>query len=111
MAYAVRLKKGDVIDYTPNSAVAAGDIVPMTGMCAVAEVPIAADQLGSLTVRGVFSVAKVSGTVFTAGDKVYWNATNHNLTKTNTDTYFGVCVESAVSAATVATVLLTPAGA
>ena len=73
---AVKISSGDVIDYTPTADVAAGDVVVQGELVGIALQPIPANVLGSLAVAGVFDVAKATATVFSAGAKVYWDATN-----------------------------------
>ena len=48
---------GASIDYTPGSAVAAGDVIVQGELIGVARTPIAANALGSLAVDGVFDFA------------------------------------------------------
>ena len=68
---------GSYIDYTPGSAVAVGDVVVLGSVVAVAPRPISANELGSVAVEGVFSVAKQTGasTAVAQGSKVYWDGT------------------------------------
>ena len=62
------------IDYTPVSAVTAGDVIVLGGrLVGVAKVDIAANKLGALAIEGLFDGAKDSST-FAAGDAVYWDA-------------------------------------
>ncbi len=72
---------GTKIEYTPNAAVYAGDIVVIGSMVGVAEVDIAASALGEVTIRGAVNAPKDTST-FTAGDAVYWNATGSPVTGT-----------------------------
>ena len=67
---------GDAIDYTPGSAVSAGDVVVQGDLIGIAKLDIAADALGALAVKGVFDFPKASGdsTAIAAGAKVYWDA-------------------------------------
>jgi predicted RecA/RadA family phage recombinase len=69
---AVRVQEGNSIDYTPVSAVAAGEVVVVGSIPLPAPRAIAAAALGSLDCEGVFDVLKDSST-FTAGDAVYWD--------------------------------------
>lgn len=71
--------RDDTIDYTPASAVAAGDVVQIGTVPYVATQAIAASTLGSLACGGVFDVPKTTD-VFTAGDAVYWNPTGNPVT-------------------------------
>jgi predicted RecA/RadA family phage recombinase len=72
MPKAVFVQEGNQIDYTPGSAVAAGDVIEVGNRVFVAKTPIEANVLGALATRGVFDVVKVSGAI-TAGAGVYWD--------------------------------------
>ena len=67
--------KGCQVDYTPGSDVAAGDVVVQGDLVGVADVAIAANRLGSLSVEGVFDFPKATGgsTAIAAGTDVYWD--------------------------------------
>jgi len=84
MATGYYRQKGLSIDYTPGSAVAAGDIVVQNELFGVAIDAIAADVKGSLAVDGVFDLPKAtgSGTALAVGNQVYWDAANSVVTTT-----------------------------
>ena len=67
---------GNEIDYTPTADVAAGAVVVEGELVGVAKVAIAANQLGTLSVAGVFDFPKATGasTAITRGSNVYWDA-------------------------------------
>lgn len=67
---------GDVLDYTPGSAVAAGDVVVIGSLVGVAPRPIAANALGSLAICGVFSMPCASGATGAQGSAINWYATS-----------------------------------
>ena len=75
MATATFVHDGNAIDYTPGSAVAAGDVVLQEDLIGIARTPIAANALGSLAVAGVFDLPKATGasTAIAAGATVYWD--------------------------------------
>jgi len=75
---------GQHIDYTPTTAVAAGEVVVLGDLIGVAKSPIAANTRGALTVMGVFDFAKATGTAFPPGTIVYWDNTNKVVTATPT---------------------------
>jgi predicted RecA/RadA family phage recombinase len=60
---------GDAIPYTPTTGVAAGDAVEVGSIVGVASRPIAANELGSLNVEGIFSITAPAG-VIAQGAKV-----------------------------------------
>jgi predicted RecA/RadA family phage recombinase len=68
------VQDGEFLDYTPGSAVAAGDVIVLTNRVFVAPKPIAANELGQLATRGVWRLPKTTGTAWTAGQLLYWNA-------------------------------------
>lgn len=72
---------GDLIDYTPTSAVATGAVVVLNDLVCVAPRPIAANTLGAVAVEGVWTFPKASGAIG-QGALVYWDATNSNITTT-----------------------------
>lgn len=75
--------QGDcLIDYTPSAAVAAGDVVVLNDLVAVAPVAIAANALGAVSVEGVWSMPKATGAI-NQGALVYWDATAGNITTTS----------------------------
>ena len=70
---AIFRKTGNAIDYTPDAAVAAGQVVVQGNVVGYAERDIAAGALGALTVGGIADVKKATGAI-TAGAAVYWDA-------------------------------------
>jgi predicted RecA/RadA family phage recombinase len=75
---ATTVAKGDSIDYTPAADVAAGAIVFLGDIVAIATSALAAGVLGALAVEGVFAFAKddTSGPVFAQGDPAFWDSAN-----------------------------------
>jgi predicted RecA/RadA family phage recombinase len=65
---------GKQINYTPGSAVGAGDVVMFGDQPMVAERDIAAGALGALTGAGVFDAVKDTS-VIVLGDPIYWHVT------------------------------------
>lgn len=78
MAEAVFIQDGMSIDYTPGSAVASGQVVVQGDLVGVAKRPIAANELGSLALVGVFDFAKEAdgGVTFAVGALAYWDSAN-----------------------------------
>ncbi len=75
---------GSAIDY-PNgtsSAIAAGQVVSLTTRIGVAGTDIPASAVGSLYVKGVFTMPKAASTAITIGAAVYYDATGDNITTT-----------------------------
>lgn len=67
---------GDLLDYTPGSAVAAGEVVVIGAMVAVAPRPIAANALGALAVEGVWEMPCATGATGAQGSAINWYATS-----------------------------------
>lgn len=98
--------EGESIDYTPGSAVTAGDVVVVSDdLIGIAKCDIAAGVLGSLAVEGVFDVPKITGAI-SLGDKVHWDADADPVGGTAGSgaaslaaggSYLGVCVSAALS--------------
>ncbi len=81
-------RQGENVDHTPSSAVAVGAMVAIgTGMVGIADRPIAANELGSLAVEGVFYVDKATGagTNFAVGTKLYLNTSTGKVTSSAND--------------------------
>jgi predicted RecA/RadA family phage recombinase len=68
------VQKGDVLDYTPAAAVAAGDVVVIGSLVGVAPVAIAANAMGSLSIEGVYSMPCATGATGAQGDAIKWVA-------------------------------------
>lgn len=68
------LNEGENVDYTPGSAVVAGDVVLQGTMIGIAPVAIAANVKGALCVQGVFTVPKDSSNLSAVGTAIYWDA-------------------------------------
>lgn len=104
---------GASIDYTHPADAAAdlaeGDVVELTNMIGVAMESIAKGETGKVAVQGTFELTSDTGTAYSVGDKLYWNTTNHTLTKTvSTNIKVGFAVEAKASATATAKVLLIP---
>lgn len=99
--------QGDcLIDHTPSSAVAAGDVVVLNDLITVAPRPIAANKLGAVAIEGVHSMPKASGAIG-QGALVYWDSTNSNITTTSSgNKRAGKAAAAAASADTTVQVIL-----
>jgi predicted RecA/RadA family phage recombinase len=67
-------KADDYIDYTPGSAVTAGDVVVVGGFVGVADNDIAASVQGSLCITGIRKLPKTTAACV-VGLPVHWNPT------------------------------------
>lgn len=64
---------GKAIDYTPVSDVAAGQVVVIGSLLAIAKIDIPAGRTGALHTVGVYDIAK-GAVEISAGGKVFWDA-------------------------------------
>lgn len=108
MPYEAQYKKdGTVIDYTPSVAVAAGEVVVFGTLIAIAPVAIAANEPGSLQIRGEFEVAKVEAQAWAIGDAIYFDESENNFTTTSTSNVLaGKVVAVAANPSTVGRIVL-----
>lgn len=115
---ALMYAEGDVIDYTPVAAVAAGAVVLLGTIPMIAPVAIAAGVKGALQCAGIVKVPQ-KAEVITAGDAVYWDAdgtpvTGDTLSGAATGTasageLMGACVETTAATDTYVKVLMSQA--
>ena len=99
---ATYVHEGRAVDYTPSSAVTAGDVIVQGELVGVAKKDIAANVLGALSIEGVFDFAKstASTSAITAGAKLYWDAENEVATTTvGSNKYIGKAVAAAAASA------------
>jgi len=103
MPNAITRSRGQVVDYTPSSAVSPGDIIDLGDMLAVSPLAIAASALGSVQLAGEFDLVKDddSGPVFALGEPVFWDVVNSTAIKTNAwasgCVFFGCCTKAAAT--------------
>lgn len=100
MATAQFIQDGSYIDYTPGSAVAAGDVVVQGDLIGIAKGDIAANKPGALAVEGVYDVPKATGasTTISAGVNVYWDVAEQ-VAKTDSETGANKLLGKTVAAA------------
>lgn len=111
-------KDGDVLDYTPGSAVIAGQVILMGTVPCIATSAIAANKKGAVACEGIFRVPKTSD-AFTLGDAVYWDEDGTPVTgdalsgaadsSSATGNLMGLCTEDAAAGDSYVKVLLTAA--
>jgi len=101
MPQATFIQDGKYIDHTPASALLSGEVVVQGDLVGVTVRPLAAGELGSLAVDGVFDFTKNTGVAFTVGTILYWDDTNNVVTATATgNKSIGKVVRAAASADT-----------
>jgi predicted RecA/RadA family phage recombinase len=75
------IQEGREIDYTPTSAVVAGQVVVQANLVGIAKSAIAANALGALSVAGIFDVDQ-NAEIIPAGSGVYWDADGNSVSGT-----------------------------
>jgi predicted RecA/RadA family phage recombinase len=70
------VQDGALLNHTPGSAVAAGEVVVIGSLVAVAPRPIAANALGSLAIEGVWAMPCATGATGAQGSAINWYATS-----------------------------------
>ena len=99
MAKATFWQRGEALDYrnTGNAIIEANTIVVYGTKIGVVGCDIAPGESGALHVEGVFSLPKASGAI-NAGAAVYWDATNNNITSTESgNTAAGFAAQAAAA--------------
>lgn len=64
---------GDVIQVTAGSAITSGSVVKVGQILGVALTDIANGSTGSVAIRGIFTVPKVSAAVIAQGESLVWD--------------------------------------
>ena len=95
------IQKGNTIDYTAITAIAAGDVVSLGSRIGVAAGDIPAGAVGALSVEGVFEIDKTANLAIDVGDAVYFNVASKKVTEANSDVPAGWAVAAATAADTV----------
>jgi predicted RecA/RadA family phage recombinase len=108
MPTATFIQVGENIDYTPTVEVPPGTVVLQGDLVGVAKRRLAANELGSLAIGGVFEFGKASAEVIAAGTKLYWKADDQTVTATvGTNKLVGKSVAAAGAGTATVRVLLT----
>ena len=94
------VQPGNTITLAAPSAVASGDGLLVGSIFGVASGDAANGESIEVALVGVFDLKKVASQAWSAGDKVYWDNTNKEATKTATaTTLIGVAVEAVAGGA------------
>ena len=100
------VQKGDVLDYTAGaSAIAAGEVVVIGSLVAVAPRPIAANAAGALSIDGVWSMPCATGATGAQGSAINWYATS-GVAHASTGTAAGKLAKARLAADTEVHVIL-----
>lgn len=108
-------QNGAVLEHTAGSDINSDDIVVTGDTVGVALTDIASGEKGSVMIEGSFEVGKVSGTAWTQGDKLDWDASESAFgkgitTATGDVTGCAIAAYDADSGDTTAEVILTNPG-
>ena len=95
---AIFIQDGAAIDYTPETAKAAGDIVAFGAGIGVVKEPIPAGALGALALTGVYEIPKASVPI-AFGAAVYLTTGGNITTAATGNTAAGYAVEAAATGA------------
>jgi len=107
MAEATFVQSGASIDYTPGSAVVAGQVIEQVNLVGIATQPIAANVAGTLQVEGIFDFVKTASLVVNLGDLVYWDDTLNEANKTSaSNMLIGKCTKASAAGDTTVRVKL-----
>lgn len=94
------IQRGDVIDYTAGSAVAAGDVITVGSGVGIAQYDIAAGETGAISITGVYEFPLAAGPVG-LGDELYWDASTGVATASATgNTRIGFAVAAVATGGT-----------
>ncbi len=99
---AKRIQEGKLIDYTPETDVAAGDVVVLGDRCLFANLDIPAGTLGALATDGVYDVAKGADAI-ELGAILSWDG--EKAVAGESGTRLGIAIAAAEAADTVVRVL------
>lgn len=104
------VQAGECIDYTPVTALSAGEVIQLPdGRAGVAVTDIAAGELGAVKVGGKWTVEKTASIVILAGGRVFFDHSAnkaHFKAVNDRDFYLGVAESDSSSSATTVDVFL-----
>lgn len=102
------IRPGNTMPYTNGggTAITAGTPVLVGTLLGIALNDIAAGATGELALAEVWNLPKDATLAITQGDQLYWDDTNDEVDKTNTNVACGRAYTSALAAATHVQVLL-----
>jgi predicted RecA/RadA family phage recombinase len=99
------VQDGEILDHTPASAVAAGDVVVIGSLVAVAPLAISANTLGALAVDGVYEMPCATGATGAQGSAINWYAAS-GVAHASTGVAAGKLAKDRVAADTTVQVLI-----
>jgi predicted RecA/RadA family phage recombinase len=102
------VQEGKIMTWTnaTGTAVVSGEVIVVGALVCVALGAIANGAVGELAIAEVWNLPKEAPLVIAQGDVVYWDDTNNNIDKTNTNVLAGKAFAAAASADTTVKVKL-----
>lgn len=101
------VQPGDHLTVTAPAAVASGGAVLLGALFGVAVHEAASGESVTIDLRGVYDLPKATGSAWTVGERIYWDATAGAATDVATNnTEIGKATAAAISAAIVGRVRL-----
>lgn len=102
---------GDVLSYVAGATIASGDVVVTGDTVGIALVAGVSGETIAVSIKGVFTVAKTTGTAWVQGDAIDWDASasefHKGVTPASGDVVSaGIAYTAAASAAATGQVLL-----
>lgn len=101
------IEVGEAIKIKAKAAIKGGDVVLTGDLAGIAIADIAKDEIGALSVIGVWEVKAKSAEEIAQGDKLYWDASAKEATKTaGSNKYIGIAWSDSPNLTAVVTVKL-----
>ncbi|EMY46524.1 DUF2190 family protein [Glaesserella parasuis] len=101
------IEMGEAIKIKAKTAVKGGELVVTGDLAGIAVADIAKDEIGALSVIGVWQVKAKSDEAIAQGDKLYWDTSAKEATKTaGSHKYIGIAWSDSPSSTAVVTVKL-----
>ena len=101
------VQPGQTVTLTAPAALASGEAFVVGAIFAVATDAAANGAEVEAARQGVFDLPKATGAAWVQGDRLYWDNTAKNVTKTATsNTFIGAALKAAASGDTIGRVLL-----
>mgnify|MGYP003520645485 CR=1 FL=1 len=102
------IQPGNTLSLAPGAAVSAGvGYLFGTSLFGVAAEDVASGVVGAFVTEGVVNIAKTSALAITAGDRLFWDATNKCVNKTTAaQQYVGIALADAANPSSTVTMKL-----
>ena len=91
------VNSGQTVEHVAAAAIAVNEVVPVGDCVGIAQAAAAQDASVTLSLTGRFTVAKVTGTAWSQGDKLDWDDSENKFTK-GLSTALGDIADCAIAA-------------